>query len=120
MATKDWLYDCEQNHQDCKSDHKDRDKLPTRLICINEEVPRLVLTAGWEEKDCPRYSTLSHCWGSEPFLQLTEQNFDTFMERIPFSQLPQTFKDAIQITRELDISYLWIDSLCIKQGNGSD
>ncbi|KAK1979868.1 heterokaryon incompatibility protein-domain-containing protein [Colletotrichum cereale] len=36
--------------------------------------------------------------------------------------LPKTFRDALTITRELDIRYLWIDSLCIiqKSGKGED
>lgn len=29
--------------------------------------------------------------------------------------LPQVFQDAIRIARHLDVHYLWIDSLCIKQ-----
>jgi hypothetical protein len=34
--------------------------------------------------------------------------------------LPQTFKDAVAITRKLRIDYLWIDSLCIYQDIPSD
>ncbi|KAH4001989.1 hypothetical protein HBI13_013140 [Parastagonospora nodorum] len=117
---RNWVSNCAENHKDCNGSHRHRDKLPTRLISVNEEVPRLVLTAGLETNDRPRYSTLSHCWGTEPFLQLTEQNLDTFVEHIPLSLLPQTFKDAIQITRELGLSYIWIDSLCIKQSDTAD
>lgn len=115
------MSNCAKNHKDCNGNQKDQAKLPTRLISVNDEVPRLVLTAGWEGKDSPqRYSTLSHCWGTEPFLQLTEQNHDTLLEHISSSQLPQTFADAIKITRELGLSYIWIDSLCIKQGDTAD
>jgi len=34
--------------------------------------------------------------------------------------LPQTFQDAIKVTRELGQRHLWIDSLCIIQGQGGD
>lgn len=34
--------------------------------------------------------------------------------------MPRTFKDAIQIARALDVSYLWIDSLCIIQDSLDD
>lgn len=34
--------------------------------------------------------------------------------------LPRTFKDAIQISRSLGVSYLWIDSLCIIQNSPED
>lgn len=36
------------------------------------------------------------------------------------SLLSQTFRDAIAIARELDIRYLWIDSLCIIQDDVTD
>jgi len=38
--------------------------------------------------------------------------------RINVNALPATVKDAIQLCRELDIGYLWIDALCIHQGDG--
>ena len=35
---------------------------------------------------------------------------------IVHSELPDTFKDAVTVTRLLGIKYLWIDSLYIIQG----
>jgi hypothetical protein len=35
-------------------------------------------------------------------------------------ELPKTFRDAIEICRKLDISYIWIDSLCVIQGDTED
>ncbi|KAH8743596.1 heterokaryon incompatibility protein-domain-containing protein, partial [Diaporthe sp. PMI_573] len=34
--------------------------------------------------------------------------------------LPATFRDAVIVTRKLSIRYLWIDSLCILQGDKDD
>jgi Heterokaryon incompatibility protein (HET) len=31
--------------------------------------------------------------------------------------MPPTFHDAIEVTRNLDFRYLWVDSLCITQGD---
>jgi len=48
---------------------------------------------------------------------------ETLAERyrnIPFSQLPKTFQDAVQIARALGFQYLWIDSLCIIQDDTTD
>ena len=42
------------------------------------------------------------------------------MKGFSFSELPRTFRDAVQVTRELGIQYLWIDSLCIIQWNDKD
>ncbi|KAL5313504.1 hypothetical protein ACEPPN_017924 [Leptodophora sp. 'Broadleaf-Isolate-01'] len=34
--------------------------------------------------------------------------------------LPRTIKDAITITRKLDIQYLWVDAICIIQGTSEE
>ncbi|KAK7217390.1 hypothetical protein V2G26_005393 [Clonostachys chloroleuca] len=39
---------------------------------------------------------------------------------IKIDLLPQTFRDAIQLTSEIGINYLWIDSLCIVQDDDDD
>lgn len=36
------------------------------------------------------------------------------------ANFPKTFRDAIEITRALEIPYLWIDSLCIVQDDQED
>ena len=41
-------------------------------------------------------------------------------ECIPEADLPHLFKDAIKLTRALHCQYIWIDSLCIVQGEGGD
>jgi hypothetical protein len=35
-------------------------------------------------------------------------------------KLPKTIKDAITITRNLGVQYLWVDALCVIQGNDQD
>lgn len=42
------------------------------------------------------------------------------MKAIATEELSKTFQDAISITRELGIQYLWIDSLCIIQDSHDD
>jgi len=44
------------------------------------------------------------------------------LEGFNLSELPKTFQDAVIVTRELGVQYLWIDSLCIIQygDNGED
>ncbi|CAG5174570.1 uncharacterized protein ALTATR162_LOCUS7815 [Alternaria atra] len=39
---------------------------------------------------------------------------------IPWDELPKTFQEAILVTRELGLNYLWIDSLCIIQDSKAD
>lgn len=68
------------------------------------------------------YVTLSHCWGTAPFLRLTRDELRRFQDGIPIDSLPQTFQDVIIIAWRLRIRYIWIDALCIiQQGdNGLD
>lgn len=70
-----------------------------------------------------RYIALSHCWGNlgqRPWLT-TSGNLDRRLKTgFSIDDLPSTFQDAITVTRELDERYLWIDSLCILQGEDDD
>ncbi|KAH7316960.1 heterokaryon incompatibility protein-domain-containing protein, partial [Stachybotrys elegans] len=62
--------------------------------------------------------TLSHWWGDpkmHPIFCTYRCNVDSFLVGIAFNELPKSFQDAVIITRELGIRYLWIDSLCIIQ-----
>ena len=59
---------------------------------------------------------LSHCWGDiKPPKCHLDASCPNQWVLPPLSQLPQTFQDAIHVTRAFDIRYLWIDSLCILQ-----
>jgi hypothetical protein len=115
---KTWMVDCARDHKDC---NKNKDNaLPTRLISIAGDVPRLVLTKGLETSPRHRYSTLSHRWGEDNFLKLTEENHESLLTSVPLSELPKTFVDAIHISQRLGLEYIWIDSLCIIQGDAAD
>jgi hypothetical protein len=69
-----------------------------------------------------KYVALSHCWGqaSQRPLITTTSNLAQHSHHIPFLDLPQTFKDAVELTLQLCQRYLWIDSLCIVQGDAED
>jgi len=67
-----------------------------------------------------RYATLSHCWGGCIPTRLLTTNYSTFLNEITVNELPRTFKDAVEMTRELGLQYLWIDSLCIIQDSVED
>ncbi|KAF2623957.1 hypothetical protein BU25DRAFT_164981 [Macroventuria anomochaeta] len=69
------------------------------------------------------YVCLSHRWDDEvDSHKTTTQNLVEVMKSINLANLPGNFRDAVAITRELGIQYLWIDSLCIVQegDNGQD
>lgn len=66
------------------------------------------------------YATLSHCWGLELPCVMSRGNRTDRMRGIPWTELPKTFQDAVRYSLELDISYLWIDALCIVQDDPED
>ena len=67
---------------------------------------------------------MSHCWGEptenqkKKWCTTTGNKEERGAQGFPVIELPQTFQDAISVTRELGQRYLWIDSLCIIQGEG--
>jgi hypothetical protein len=118
-----WINRCDNGHTKCKATWK-KSFLPSRLIDVGNKAfgdPTLLITA-----DAPeilvgaKYLTLSHCWGSIEIKTLKEANLEEMKEGIAMSSLPQTFQDAIRVTRELGQRYIWIDSLCIIQDSKED
>jgi hypothetical protein len=104
-------------HRDCSSPTKVA--LPTRVIeiPINPSVPpRLRVT----NNELGQYVILSHCWGTKGLAKLTDSLLTQYQDAIQIKSLPQSFKDAIEITWRLGFRYLWIDALCIIQGNAED
>ena len=95
-------------------------ELPTRLLNVGPKDHELRLCLSKNLEPDVRYATLSHCWGSKPFLTLTRSNLESFFVNIPFDLLSKTFRDAITAARRLGFRYLWIDSLCIIQWDHAD
>jgi hypothetical protein len=120
---KQWLHDCnfDDDHSNCwpfEARTATR-MLPTRLIEILETTVRLVETQGISNNDETTWAALAHVWGNkQPYL--TCKNLALNREGILRSSLPRTFRDAVTITRNLGIRYLWIDALCIIQDSLED
>ena len=69
-----------------------------------------------------RFTALSFVWGmanNGPDRSFSH-NLAIFEERIDYEQLSRTIRDAIQVTYQLGIKYIWIDSLCIIQDKWED
>ncbi|KAK4499163.1 hypothetical protein PRZ48_009675 [Zasmidium cellare] len=61
------------------------------------------------------YTALSYCWGPDRDLVLTHEAEERLRSGIAASDFPGTLRDAIYVTRQLRIPYIWIDALCIFQ-----
>ncbi|KUJ24209.1 HET-domain-containing protein, partial [Mollisia scopiformis] len=108
---------CLTTHEGCK---KDISGLPHRVLDLREFSTvgkiKLVETEGMKDM----YACLSYCWGTDNNFVTTPNNLPVFMTGIPWPDLPQTYKDAVIVASKLGIQFLWIDALCIMQGNKED
>jgi hypothetical protein len=99
--------------------------MPTRVIDVGDgHTAHLVLTG--KIRQVAHYVALSHCWGqlkkeeTIKWCTTTHNEKDRRAKGFPVTELPPTFQDAITVTRQLDLRYLWIDSLCIIQDDSGD
>jgi len=111
-----WIQTCWKDHQCGPTGDM---PLPTRILEIGARGAvnlRLFISSGLHG----RYVALSHCWGKRPTATTTNGNITERLKAINLGALPANFRDAVIITRELGYKYLWIDSLCIIQGDRED
>ena len=123
---REWLEWCDTNHNCSRRDTRSQAVLPTRLIYVGHSDPDVLRLCLPKECETMRYTALSHCWGRNPPTQTnpqfctTDSNINARLKGFSFSELPKTFQDAVRVTQELGIEYLWIDSICIIQWNSED
>ncbi|KAM7206376.1 Heterokaryon incompatibility protein (HET) domain containing protein [Naviculisporaceae sp. PSN 640] len=114
---RSWLSKCLGEHSRCGAGPESR--LPTRVLDVGSKMSdpiRLHEPRG--EKS--RYLCLSYCWGKAPFISTTRETLESRKQKIKYDDLPQTFRDFIQIARALGVRYVWIDALCIIQDDKAD
>jgi hypothetical protein len=119
---REWICHCDSSHQ-CYPKHLNF--LPTRLLDVGDSDSGTVklLDHGRGHTWSGRYVALSHRWGSSPQdakFCAEKTNVEELGRGIEVTLVPQTFQDAIHVTRGLGLQYLWIDSLCIVQDDQDD
>lgn len=114
-----WSSNCAQHHRLCQG-RNSKQLLPNRVIDVGndpDEQPRLMESQG----EHGFYATLSHRWGNVAGQYCTTRdNISEHMRCLDINSLPASFRDAVIICRDLGIPYLWIDSICIIQGDNED
>jgi len=119
-STKDidvrgWIDTCDARHS-CLEDRKSSYIPPRLLDCTRPRLRLADASVLGARGSSVTYVALSHCWGRNPSQQvLRTDNIDQFHDEIDSNNLPKSFRDAIEITRKLGVSFPWIDSLCIIQ-----
>jgi hypothetical protein len=116
-----WIAQCTEDHK-CATGLSAREKLPTRVIDIGGiQADRLVLcNSSSVDMNDFSYVAVSHLWGEytrkdKERICTHRGNFTKRQTGFNMGDLPQTFQDAVIVTRRLGRRYLWIDSLCIEQ-----
>ncbi|KAL0940720.1 uncharacterized protein CTRU02_203483 [Colletotrichum truncatum] len=100
---------------------------PRRLIDVSGSELRVVETRedpGVQKLRNIRYATLSYCWGSQEKglsqLRLLKHVAADLRAGFTLEAMSPVQRDAVAVTRALEIPYLWIDALCILQDDKDD
>lgn len=94
--------------------------LPTRVLDVRSERCPSRLSLIPTSDLVGRYITLSHVWGKAQIITTTKETFQDHVKGIELGDLSNTFRDAVTTAREMNVRYLWIDSLCIIQNDLAD
>lgn len=115
-----WMTSCIQTHPHCKSPDEPNKPLPTRVLDVGLQAGDTIrLFESFAGHHAP-YAALSHCWGSKQTFTTSPESLEARKRSIDFDELPPTFRDAVEVSRMIGLRYLWIDSLCIIQGDMDD
>ncbi|KAF2448939.1 hypothetical protein P171DRAFT_352896, partial [Karstenula rhodostoma CBS 690.94] len=112
-----WFADC-VTHKDCKQPTET--SLSRLVIQVNPSNDPYQVRLLEFTRLKGRYATLSYCWGAPSSHVLTSSTLKQYKRAIPWSYIPQTIKDAIQVTRAANLQYPWVDAFCIFQDDGKD
>jgi len=112
------LNNCLATHAVCR-ENSSAEWLPTRLLDVGNPAQISNTVKVVEREDIlsrPNsqnisYLTLSHKWGQDKILTLSQKNIEELKHSIPIANLIPCFQDAISVTRRLGFQYIWIDSL---------
>ncbi|KAF1830895.1 HET-domain-containing protein [Decorospora gaudefroyi] len=102
--------------------------LPTRVLDLgtddSHDTIKLIQLSHTHLTDSMKYTALSYCWGPREDavhqLKTTSSSLAQHLERVDFEAMTPVIQDAVTATRALGIHYLWIDALCIIQGDADD
>lgn len=123
---KKWLHTCTKDHVDCGA-HGGRMIFPPhstfRLVDVGTPTDGNIRIV--EVRDAGNlqheYVTLSYRWTTEiKRTSLKTENKAKFEQSIPTNDWPKVYRDAVSIAHQLEVRYLWIDSLCIIQDQRED
>ncbi|KAI1269731.1 HET-domain-containing protein [Xylariaceae sp. FL1019] len=119
-----WIEDCKAKHEGCEDPEwlaKSEERawpgglrlIDTKEMCVVEK----------REQERCEYVCLSYVWGKgETGLTLTMEHQEQMgvPGALEEEKLPKTIRDAVSLTKELGVRYLWVDRLCVVQDSETD
>lgn len=120
LTIDEWIQQCSKHHR-CMAG-VNASWYPTRLVERTSDTTFKVVrsdSSSFQASQDRRYITLSHRWGDGDLLKLTTDNLSVLERGLPVTLLRQTFQDTLIVAQRMNVSYIWIDSLCIIQ-SGDD
>ncbi|KAI1453516.1 HET-domain-containing protein [Annulohypoxylon moriforme] len=96
--------------------------MPLRILRIDEAATlgefEVVIEHTYDKVE--PFAALSYCWGGDQACKTTKSRIESNDLRLPYKKLTKSVQDAIKITLELGLKYLWVDALCIIQDDDDD
>jgi len=118
---KGWIQHCENTHEGCSANRQVG--FPGLAVFRLIDVVSNALVE-LSEGEPPPHLAFSYVWGSVPSFRLTTVNRSRLMSprgiENAWNLLSATIKDAISLTRMLEVRYIWIDSLSLVQNDDLD
>ena len=125
LSSMEWmkqcLKECRRCHPDCPKESR-TPYLPDRVLDLAVKTAENDIRLIDSKRLRSRYVALSYCWGpsdKKPNMT-TAVNLEDRKDKITMIELVKCFQDAVNVTRALNIRYLWIDSLCIVQDSDTE
>lgn len=115
---KSWIDRCDSAHTHVCQREADQYRLPTVDLNFIDVQDLCIVTPA--DQSGARYVALSYVWGTAPVFRTLKANIEDLRRPGALAdgglyRLPQTVRDAMTLTRELGVRWLWVDSVCIVQ-----
>ncbi|KAF6824864.1 hypothetical protein CPLU01_10630 [Colletotrichum plurivorum] len=95
--------------------------LPTRVLDISNYSRGMIkLVEPGSGLPDRRYVAVSYCWGKSNTFTTTQSTIGDRKRGFSVADMPLTLRDAVAITHDLGLRYVWIDALCIVQDSEED
>lgn len=108
----EWDMECKENHECCQTARA----VPRYLVDVgqseSEDSVKLVQLGA---ENPAKYTALSYISDGSSGIQWKPHDSEVEESSLSTTDLPRMFRDAILVTRRLNVRYIWIDSLCIPE-----